>query len=55
MVSVKPRSPASDAGIFDGDMIVEIDGIPVFNMTHKQILQLLGGAGEDFTVIVARC
>lgn len=54
VVGVKPDTAGAQAGIEEGDMMVEIDGRSVLNLTHEQVLDQLVNAGDAYSVIVSR-
>ena len=37
VVGVKPTSAGANSGVEEGDMIVEINGHSVLNLTHEQV------------------
>ncbi|KAI8923214.1 trypsin-like cysteine/serine peptidase domain-containing protein [Entophlyctis helioformis] len=51
---VDPRSPASLAGLLQGDVIVAVNNVPV--LSSQQMLKEIGlRVGEEFSVRVRRC
>jgi len=54
VVGVKPDTAGAQAGIEEGDMIVEIDCRSVLNLTHEQVLDMLVNAGDAYSIIVSR-
>merc|ERR1711935_1080704 len=53
VVGVKPDSAGANSGVEEGDMIVEINGHSVLNLTHEQVLGHLAEAGNSFNMIVS--
>lgn len=55
VVSVLPDGPSSEAGVWAGDRIVEIDGASAIGITHEEIQQQLKGPeGSTVTVSLRR-
>eukprot|EP00039_Didymoeca_costata_P016965 m.310354 g.310354 ORF g.310354 m.310354 type:complete len:433 (-) comp16476_c0_seq9:1467-2765(-) len=54
VVGVKPDTAGEAAGLEEGDMIVEVDGHSILNLTHDEVLQRLAAAGNNFSIIVSR-
>jgi putative serine protease PepD len=54
VTEVDPDSAATDAGILEGDVVVEVDGSSV--RTNEELGQIIGGfeRGDDITVTVER-
>jgi carboxyl-terminal processing protease len=53
-VRVFPESPASRAGLQDGDAIVEIDGQPTRPMTVSEAVTKIRGPADSIVVLTAR-
>lgn len=51
---VVPGGPAQKAGIMSGDRLISVNGRNTVNVTHLHGVNLLGGAGEEVTVVVSR-
>ena len=50
--SIDPGSPAEDAGLKDGDKLVEVNGIDVTQENHKQVVQRIREIPTQVTVLV---
>lgn len=51
IISVLPDSPALDAGLVSGDVIVSVDGVELVSADHAQEL-IAGAEGTDLTVVI---
>lgn len=47
VLEVLPQSPAEQAGLYEGDHIVQINGRDVLGMTYPECLDLIRDAGES--------
>lgn len=50
--SVDDDSPAEDAGLRQGDRIVEVNGENVEDKTHQQVIQLIKAGGDETKLLV---
>lgn len=51
---IKPYSPAENAGLKQWDYLWQINGQDVFEMTHKQAVDAIKGAGTTLTINAER-
>lgn len=49
---VDDGSPAESAGLRQGDKILEVNGIPIGDKTHKQVVELIKSRPNDTTMLV---
>lgn len=49
---VDEGSPAESAGLRQGDKILEVNGIPIGDKTHKQVVELIKSRQNDTTMLV---
>jgi len=47
-----PAGAADKAGVFKGDRIIEVNGIPVEGSSHKQVVELIKASGDKLTLTV---
>ena len=50
--SIGPGSPAEDAGLMEGDELVEVNGIDVTQENHKQVVQRIMENQTEVTILV---
>lgn len=49
---VDPGSPAEDAGLKEGDRIVEVNGTNIGNENHQQVVQRVKAVSDETTLLV---
>ena len=49
---VDPGSPAEDAGLIEGDRIVEVNGINIGNENHSQVVQRIKSVPDETKLLV---
>jgi membrane-associated protease RseP (regulator of RpoE activity) len=54
IIKVSEGSAGEVAGLIEGDNIVEINGQPIINMWHEEVIGLLVKSGNEFDVLVCR-
>ena len=54
VVYVEERSPAANAGLQEGDRIVEIRGVPCSTLTFESFREMLTAEGAQFMLKVQR-
>jgi len=54
IIMVNSGSPGDVAGILEGDNIVEINGHPIINMWHEEVVNLLKQSGNEFDIVLCR-
>lgn len=54
IIKVTEGSAGERAGLIEGDNIVEINGQPIINMWHEEVISLLMKCGNEFDVLVCR-
>jgi len=50
--SIDPGSPAGDAGLKEGDKLIEVNGIDVTQENHKQVVQRIREIPTEVTLLV---
>jgi len=51
---VSSDSPAGISGLTDGDIILQINGVPATEITHQQGINMIKGAGLELNLIAER-
>ena len=51
---VFPNSPASEAGILEGDTLLEVSGKPTSEITLAQLKQMFKQLGQQYTLVLGR-
>lgn len=50
--NVDIAGPMAFAGVNEGDVFVHVNGMPVLNASHKDVIKAFHAAGPEFTVVV---